>query len=442
MPDDVAAVAPAVPTVDTAQPPSRQLRWTMLIGLVAAVAAYLRVPPGLRDNLYAEDGVLFVGDWAWRAHLGLLWEPYAGYQHLLPRLGSGLVVATMPVASWGYAVTAVACLLVGAVAAAVFAFSAGLVSFWPARVLLALIVVLIPIAGVEALGNLANLHWFVLILVPWALLTEPRARWGVGAVAVTVLLATLTEPMCIIFAPLALWRFITAPRRRAVMLAWAVGVAAQVVTTLLSPRPRTPGRPPWMSVILGYVRDVGMSMVTSRPRPLGLAITGVGWWIGVAWVLGLLTFAAIAARFADRHVRVLLAALVLGSIASWSAAFITNNAAAFYFSVLPASEILTAPLLRWATAASAMLAATVPIAVSVLVARFPRLRPAGWAVLGVMLAVMLVNAVPREAREFGTWSSQIDEDIIACRSTAVDMQVFTAPDNWVLGIPCAYAPDR
>lgn len=51
-----------------------------------------RSEPAGRNSLYAEDGLLFVGDWANVSGAGLLIEPYQGYQHLLPRIVSGLVV--------------------------------------------------------------------------------------------------------------------------------------------------------------------------------------------------------------------------------------------------------------------------------------------------------------------------------------------------------------
>ncbi|HEY5116402.1 MAG TPA: hypothetical protein VIJ00_12835, partial [Nakamurella sp.] len=39
--------------------------------------------PPARPNLHAEDGVLFLQDWALDRHLSLFWQPYGGYQHLI-----------------------------------------------------------------------------------------------------------------------------------------------------------------------------------------------------------------------------------------------------------------------------------------------------------------------------------------------------------------------
>ena len=348
------------------------------------------------------------------------------------------MVTFLPVVSWGYAMTVIACALAGLVAAAVYAWSADLVTFWPARVVLGLLVVMVPVAGVEPLGNLANLHWFMLMLIPWALLASPRTLPGLVVVTVATLAATLTEPTCLIFAPLAIWRFVTVRRSRTVVIAWAIGVTAQVVTTLVSPRPRNLAEQQWMSLILGYVRDVGMSMFTPNPRILGSTVTGLGWWIGIVWVLALFVLAAVAARWARLDVRVLLLALVLGSVVSWSAAFIANNMPDFYYSLMTADELAIRIPVRWATAASAMVPSVIPIATSVLVTRFPRCRSAGWGVLGLMSVVMLVNVPARSGHDVPPWSTQVEAGFANCRASGTPIQVLTATDDWGLGIPCSY----
>ena len=417
---------------------SRRLAWTPVVLLVASVLAWFRVPAPFRDNLYAEDGVLFVGDWLWRGRLGLFWEPYAGYQHLLPRAGSWFVTTFLPVASWGYAMTAISCrarrprgsgrvrlerrpgdLLAGARRPRP-AGGAG------------------PRRRGRAVGEprqraLVHVHADAV-----GTHGHPEDTGGLAVVAVATLAATLTEPTCFLFAPLALWRFISAPRSRVIVISWALGVGAQALTVLVSPRPRTPGEPPWMSLILGYVRDVGMSMFTWRPRLLGLTVNTVGWWVGFVWVILLLVLAIAAARFARRDTRLLIATLVLASIASWSTSVLANNIPDFFYSEMPASQLLTTVPVRWATASSAMLASVIPIAASVFVGRFPRLRGGAWGVLGVMLAVLLVNLPARSVSDRPSWSDQVDRGIAACRADGTPLQVVTGPDNWELGIPCAF----
>lgn len=81
----------------------REWPWVAVITVVAASIAWIRMPSHVAGWLYNEDGSLFVSDWlradgrggAW----SMLWEPYGGYQHLIPRIASWLVTATLPV-SW------------------------------------------------------------------------------------------------------------------------------------------------------------------------------------------------------------------------------------------------------------------------------------------------------------------------------------------------------
>ena len=143
--------------------------------------------------------------------------PYAGYQHLIPRLASGLVIALVPPAGWALAINAIACLVVGTVAGLIYVFSRDVISFRPARVVLGLLAVMTPMAGLEALGNIANLHWFLLYLTPWLLLATPRSTLGAALMAVVAFVSVATEPQCAIFLPLAIWRFVASPRTRPVI---------------------------------------------------------------------------------------------------------------------------------------------------------------------------------------------------------------------------------
>ena len=422
------------------RPAALPQRWpATVLGLVAAVLAWFRVSAGQTDNLHAEDGVLFLHDWAVGGHLSVLWQPYDGYQHLIPRVVSALVSAVVPIAWWGVTVTAIACGIVGTVAALVFLYSADIVAYYPARIALGLITVLIPIAGIEPLGNLANIHWFLLYLMPWLLMATPRSRSGLIVATALALVATLTEPQCLIFAPLALWRFVTVPAVRPVPLAWAVGIAAQAVSYLTSPRPHIPGRPPVMSIADGYVLNVGLPIITSRAHLIGAALARWGWWVGFAWVIGLLLFAAVGFSFGRTSARVMLVALVLGSAASWCLSYVVNNIADLYYSGWTADRLADPTLMRWGTAASMMLAATIPITVGVLVERFPTWWPAAIAALSVFVGVMAVDLTHRVPVDGSTWSSQITAAQTACDLTPDgDITLYIQPyPVWVLGMPCS-----
>ena len=344
----------------------------------------------------------------------------------------------LPVSWWGAAVVVIACGFVGVIAALVFVYSGDVVAYYPSRIVLGLLVVLIPVAGVEPLGNLANLHWFLLYLMPWVLMCTPRSRAGLCVAVAVALLATGTEPQCLIFAPLVIWRFLTFPRTRAVMYAWAVGIAFQAVTYLLAPRPQASGRPPLASVADGYVIQVGMSIVTSRGYLLGQAVARFGWWIGFVWVAGILLLAATGFLLGRTPVRAILLTLVLGSLASWTLSVLVNNFAEFYFSEMTPDQLRHLPLGRWGTAASLMLAATVPVAVAAIVERNARWWPAGIAVLGLMTLAMVVNLTYRPAIVGPTWSEQVEAGQAFCRATPnATLDITAEPRGWVLGLPCS-----
>ncbi len=409
-----------------------------MLGLLAACLAWLRLQPDVRDTLYAEDGVLFVHDQAVRGGVTLLWEPYAGYQHLIPRSVAWFVTTFLPVPLWGLVVVLIACAIVGVIAALVFVYSGDVIAYYPSRIVLGLIVVLIPVAGMQPLGNLANLHWFLLYLMPWVLMSTPRSRLGIGVAVVVALLATATEPQCLIFAPLVLWRFVTFPRTRLVMLAWAVGIAFQAVTYLTAPRVQTAGRPPFASIADGYVIEVGMSIVTSRGYLLGRAVVTVGWWIGFVWVAGILALAAFGFVRGRAPVRAMLLTLVLGSLASWTLSSVVNNFVEFYFSQMTPEQLNNLRLGRWGTSASLMLAATVPVAVAALIEWRPRWWPAAVTVLGLMLLAMVVNLTYRPVVQGPLWSDQIEAGKVVCATTPdATIVITTEPMGWELGLPCS-----
>ncbi|MDR1185939.1 MAG: hypothetical protein LBK95_00540, partial [Bifidobacteriaceae bacterium] len=166
---------------------------------------------------------------------------YQGYLHLVPRAVVGVAASVAPLELFAATLTALTCAVAGACAAITFLATRGVLTHTAPRIVLATIPVAAPLLPVEVLGNAANLHWFGLWLAPWTMLYRPR-RWSVSvALALTVLAAALTEIQVVVFLPLMTltWRRrMSAPVNAALVL----GVAAQVVTTVVYPRrSRPPG---------------------------------------------------------------------------------------------------------------------------------------------------------------------------------------------------------
>src|SRR5664279_2857948 len=62
-----------------------------------------------------------------------------------------------------------------------------------------------------------NSHWYLLFLTPWLLLATPRTRAGTVAMVLLALVVTMSEPLSIVFVPLAAWRWWKAPCCRPVI---------------------------------------------------------------------------------------------------------------------------------------------------------------------------------------------------------------------------------
>ena len=168
----------------------------------------------------------------------VLFEPYAGYQHFVPRVASWLVVRLTPVEGSALGVGLAACLLVGTISALVYVYSRDILDVPVCRLGLAVVPILLPLAAHEAAGNLANLHSYLLYLVPFVLLATARSTAGGLAMAVVAASAALTEIQAAILVPLAVWRMVRGRRARPVGVAFLLGVAAQVVSYLATARAR------------------------------------------------------------------------------------------------------------------------------------------------------------------------------------------------------------
>lgn len=178
--------------------------------LMAALGLLLLLPRAhgwVALHAHKEDAEIFLSGALVHGAGGLL-EPYSGYLHVAPRLLAE-VALTGPLAHAPLAIAALTTAL--RVLLAVFATHA-LAPYAPslgwARAAGSL-VVLAPVGQQEALGNLTNLRWFLVVgatLALWAV--TPRPAWAVTS-AVVAALAALSDPLVLGLAPVALVRAFT-----------------------------------------------------------------------------------------------------------------------------------------------------------------------------------------------------------------------------------------
>lgn len=255
---------------------------TAAVFVVASILAILRLPAGVRETVWAEDGVFFLADSDREGGWATLFKPYMGYLHVIPRL---IVVAASQfadIAAFAVVVSVVCCVLVGALAALVFHCSSAVTDWLPARLAIASVTVLVPTAPIEVLGNAANLHWYLLWASVWLVLYTPKTWRGSVALGVLATSFALTSILVALLAPLVFYRF-GAARMWPVRAGYAIGLIGQAVATLSYPRPTSSDPPDLLTTVHGYLIHGPSAVFVSSEEQLGGLLADTGWWVGAAY---------------------------------------------------------------------------------------------------------------------------------------------------------------
>jgi hypothetical protein len=368
------------------RPGWRAVLAAVVVGLLVAWTASVRLGPTARDTVWAEDGGLFFREHLALGSVGSLLHPYAGYLHLGPRLVVNAAFL-LPVEWYALAVSTTCCALVGGVGAAVFVLAREVVPVWPLRLVLAAVPVLLPTAPWEITGNAANLHTFGLFLAPWLFAYRVRSWPGATVLALVTVLVVATEAQAVLFLPLLVLSW--APRTAAtglpdrgrampsrmvalpVTVAALVAAAAQVVTALTTERESAPGDPTVRDVVSGFLAQTVGGLWQADVAAVGRAVVAHGWAVVAVpvVVLGVVLVLAVAVAVARGHRRtaVMVVALALSSGVVWTAALVANASANGHWSRSAPTALLEATPSRYAAAAGLLLTAALVVAAAVLV---------------------------------------------------------------------------
>ncbi|MFT2817986.1 hypothetical protein [Leifsonia sp. A12D58] len=413
----------------------------LLITASAALVGLLRIPAITRGTLWAEDGQVFIAGAANSTTLLDLFAPYDGYVHVVPRSIAAVVVWAVPVDDWAVAVTVASCLVVGLVTALVFVLSRTVVAWLPARVVIAAITVLVPTALFEVAGNTANLHWYFLWLAPWLLLYRPTSRWAAWLLGVVGLIAALSEIQMALFLPLILWKFrdgIRWPIRVGIIL----GVIAQGITTLLFPRAQHGVVSPLPDVMTsGYLVNSVLPLFLESGQAVGSFIAQFGWLTASLLVLPFVAACIVIAMKGSTSDRVLGAALLGGSLVTFSAGYVLNPNPTFTIAADAVDDLHAIILLRYGVTSSMLLLALLPAAAMVLWRGARGSRTAAIVAISLAALVLLAHFAPAATtRATGPeWSDSIRSGAIACEAdaTAQIVRIPIAPaDGWAVVLSC------
>lgn len=423
----------------------RTQRWIFaVLAIGGSLLTLLRVPPATWGTFYAEDGRTFVGQWINGGGPGTFVREYAGYQHFLPRVASS-VVQLLPIELWAYGTTVAACLTVGLCGAVSFLVTRDLGLTRSARVFVGLVPVLSPLAGFEAVGSLANLHWYLTYLLLWVLVAVPRTRAGAAGLALVAATAALTEPQTAMLLPVCLVQlYRTRGRSWPTALGWAAGTLGQFLTWATHPLVRTTDLHDATSAALGFAVNAAGGTVFDTGAEIGFVIVRGHVLVLVVWAVLLLAAGIAGAVLASGGLRVVAVAAVIGAVVSWSLSYFFHDHSLFEYQFMTDAQFGTVPLIRWGTTAAMLL----PIGVVVLLQAIRDRRPR-WAWLPaaaaiVMVLVMLIGGFRSDDnRRGGTgWKVALVPARATCAAPDLTtVRVETYPAGWPVTVPCRLLRD-
>ncbi|GAB3390555.1 hypothetical protein GCM10027568_14780 [Humibacter soli] len=426
-------------------------------GTVASAAlAFGRLTPTARDTLWAEDGKLFLAG-AEQHGLLLTFVPYSGYLQTIPRIIAAGVVGLLPVSAWALAMTVGSCLVAGVIAVTVFFASRAVVPPVLLRVVLAAVTVLLPLASREVLGNTANLHSVLMWGLFWLVLARPASRASAIAFSVFGLFAALSEIQAVFVVPLLIiaWR---RPFGRWLVVGPAVGVAAQVIATLLAPRgsgQHVSVSP--LSLAEGWIVNGVMPDLAPLNGVGGLLAVG-GILLGLLVLVGVAALAVVAWQHATRDQRIAIAAAAVLSPVIYALSVIIDPGTYYDYASMSSAQLAHVWLARYGVVPGMLLMGIVIVSAAALgverrrsaddrasvvataraSASLPARAVAALAVLGVVASLVAFYVPSSTRRSDGpAWSPQVAAGTQTCELNpqlpAVDLHETL---GWLVPVQC------
>ena len=416
--------------------PARVWPWAVITGVAAGVISLLRLWMGdsraITENLWAEDGLFLLcihkADFT-----TCLVDPFAGYLLFLPRV-LAWPISVLSWESWALAANVLAAVVAGLIAAVALAILRGAGLGWFVSVVVALLPVITPMVGLEALNATGSSYMLLLFASTLAVLFCPdRGLGGTASVGALLLITALTIPSAVVLALLVAIQWLRHQIGRSAALTWlgalVVGLGVQFLVAVTA----TTRRPLELTAhsLSAWADSVPTSLLTYWPgMSLGehsfftnftlSPLTWTGWVFVAAIVVGGVLL-VVRGWWSSSGVTCAIGLLLLSGLAFGlipSAIGYTNNR---YFVV---------PLLLWGAA--------------LLVWLDPRIRASRPWVVGVVSVLTLIIWSPAfSASEYRStpaplWSHEVARIEAKCLSDPafVDRPLFTPfwPPNWGDGL--------
>ncbi len=175
------------------------------------------------DSIWAEDGYVWLSDATRQSLFHTLTTPYNGYLQTTSRLIAE-PVSKLPTSWYAAAMAITGASIVAGYSLVVWSATSGYFKSSVLRVTLVMMVVLLPIFGVEILANVTYSTWFLLFTSFWILLWRPNSLAGYAVGTVLLFLAAVSNAEVAFLLPLWLIRVIAIRNRRETVMMSALGI--------------------------------------------------------------------------------------------------------------------------------------------------------------------------------------------------------------------------
>jgi len=215
--------------------------WIFLSGLL-----YLKIPTAF-TKIYAEDGAISLQDSLEKTFPYDFLSSYAGYFDIIAR-SAGRVAASFPLEIAAQVFFFFNTLMLSWIAITVYRASNDFIFNKITRSILALSLILLPIASFESIANSTNLHFFFMSACLPIFLRKSAERHETYFFSLFIFVATLSTPLMIFYLPLLVFMrwgiksVVSLAKPNPFWLAWLFGILIQVlfvVTRALGERTST-----------------------------------------------------------------------------------------------------------------------------------------------------------------------------------------------------------
>ena len=420
---------------------SKVWRWmggAALLALAVFVPLLRQTGTASWHSIFAEDGPVYTEQAIQHGGLAVLLRGYAGYLQLPPRL-LGALAPYVPYRHLTIYLALSATITAALLAWFVFWASKGWIASELMRLVLAALIVVSPVMGVENTANITNSIWLFAAVAPWALVSLEEHRRDTAIRATVAFLAATATALSFVFLPLAIGWVVVRRTRSALVVAaiFAAGLTVQGLVML-----HTPNR---TSLVYGTSRSVAQLRDGLSVRVFGEFLAGpkplhplwLHHWralviLAPAVTLLLLVLAMVGA---GRRAQVMAATMVVCAVALFTVAiwgrgtwelFLREGAplsdATMRYSVVPVYLL-----------ASAFMVLLAPVGVG----RRPVARWASWILVAQLCIVMVVNFPTRTIDSHQTtWHREVSRAYVtSCGARPTDRLV-TIPEFLPLRVPC------